>query len=383
MPRIPSPIGRPAGGLTPMTEFVVASIAEEQPDSTGATIVTVFSKVVPVYAVYRTHSRVMVQFADDPALGAEQRQSLAPINPLRGRLNGTLDEWRNGRNEKRAQRAARFDRRIADALTMALQGHGDQAEQLLLGIEQDLTNERTSTARFQYLIWASLAALATIILITVTTNRLNGGLFDASSWRLWYAAGIGTIGALFSIAIGIRNRSIVAELISRDNIADACLRVLIGAVGAAVLMAFILSGAITFTVGGATVGPGAINPYLIICTAFIAGFLERLVPDMLGQAGFAEAKSTATRPAPAAIVAPAAASEHDPLGKRTKLVAAVAGAADAESDSDADVDTSVDGDGDHCDGSSEMDDIDATSDVELPEADGGVVAAAPVQPVTA
>ena len=355
-----------------MSNFTVASICQEQPDSTGANVEAVYSKVVPIYAVYRTASRVMVQFADDGTLGSEQRQSLAPVNPVRGRLNGILDEWRNGRNEKRRRRADNFDRRIADALTLALQGHGDHAQTLFTGIEHDIDAERNSWARFQYLIWAAAATIVAIWIVTGLNALLDVGLFQPDRWQMWLSAEVGTVGALFSIAIGIRNRTVVAELLSRDNIADACLRILIGAVGAAVLMAFILSDAVGFRLGGATVDAGTTNIYLIICMAFVAGFLERLVPDMLGRQGFAAVHDATAPmrsvPAVSAGTVPALANEKDPLGKRA--MAAAAGSADVPEADHPDAD---DGGPDCCDAIGDQEAVESTDDVELPEAVGGVV----------
>ena len=69
----------------------VADIIKGGKDLTGAEIETVYSKVNATYAVYRTAERVMVQYADEERLGAEQRLALSPLNPIRGEINGLID----------------------------------------------------------------------------------------------------------------------------------------------------------------------------------------------------------------------------------------------------------------------------------------------------
>ena len=117
-----------------MHEKLVEHIRKGERDSTGAEIETIYSSVSHIHAVYGTNERVMVQFADSDQmvdgemLGSQQRKALAYLNPIRGEINGMLDGWRTpsyvNQTSKRA-RAKHFDRRTADALTVALQGDPD------------------------------------------------------------------------------------------------------------------------------------------------------------------------------------------------------------------------------------------------------------------
>ena len=68
----------------------VDSIVKDNDGSTGTKIETVYAKVVPLYAVYRTAERVNVQYADDDALGSEQRRALIESNPVKGEINGLI-----------------------------------------------------------------------------------------------------------------------------------------------------------------------------------------------------------------------------------------------------------------------------------------------------
>jgi hypothetical protein len=88
-----------------MSNFSVADVCTGQPDSTGAPIRDVYTKVEGVYAVYQTDERVMIHFADDEALGADQRKSLADLYITRGTINWMLDELRATSDQNRIARA--------------------------------------------------------------------------------------------------------------------------------------------------------------------------------------------------------------------------------------------------------------------------------------
>src|SRR5262249_54615019 len=137
---------------------------------------------------------------------------------------------------------------------------------------------------------------------------------------LWYAGCIGTIGAFFSIAIAIRNRTVETGPITRDTILDAALRILVGALGGALLIALIKSGAFGLTIGTADIkeskdllSPGSAW-LLVFLVAFIAGFFERMVPDLLAKAA---PKEVAAQQAPPRRPAEdSAANERNPLGNQ-------------------------------------------------------------------
>ncbi len=64
--------------------FTIRDIKLNGRDSANAEIIDCYAKIENAYAVYRTEDRVLVQFADDPRLGADQRKLLCPLGPLRG-----------------------------------------------------------------------------------------------------------------------------------------------------------------------------------------------------------------------------------------------------------------------------------------------------------
>ncbi|HEY5070401.1 MAG TPA: hypothetical protein VII63_00075 [Caulobacteraceae bacterium] len=258
-------------------------------DAAGIRIEEVYAKYDPVYAVYRTAERVLVHFSDDADQEKTQRTALASLSPIRGEINGLIDGWRTSKKPQLYSRSRRFERRVADALVVALEGDMADAILVLQAVKIDLMDERVSIGRFQYLKFASATACATLLAIIVL-HGLLGAIFNAKysddDKLILFSAAVGAVGAFFSIAIAIRNRSVQTDLHARDNAADAILRILIGVIAAPVLIALLRSNAVSMKIGNtelqavtiATWGP-------TVMVSFLAGFMERLVGDLLTKSG--------------------------------------------------------------------------------------------------
>lgn len=352
-----------------MSTSTVASIVKDQNDSTGAKIETVYAKVIPLYAVYRTAERVIVQYADDDQLGSDQRQALIESNPVKGEINGLIDGWRKSKSESEKTRARLFDRRVADALVVALQGDRAHAVELLTETKSDIVAERTSIARTSYL-FTSCAATAIFALIFGFFYFPEAGTRADDSFfaSMCLSGAAGALGAFFSIALAIRGRQIGTDLQWRDNHTDAGLRVTIGSISGVVLYSLLHAKIVTFGFGDESLDVGAADVTLV--AAFAAGFTERLVGDLLGRAVLGKPGSTANPLVGAAhalsttsTAAKLAATETNPLGK-TPVTAGTLVATEPEPCAE----DLVDGCLDHV----ALSPDELTRDVELPEASGGV-----------
>ena len=138
----------------------VADIQAGSLDSAGTIIEEVYTKYDPNYAVYRTKSRVLVQFGDLEETEKSQRAALATLYPLRGEVNGLIDGWRGSKDATRAAKARRYERRAADALVVALEASPADGALLLQSVKADLIDGRQATGRVQYLATALATALA-------------------------------------------------------------------------------------------------------------------------------------------------------------------------------------------------------------------------------
>jgi len=262
--------------------FCVADVKIRATDLTGNVILEVYVRASPQYAVYRTSDRVVIQFADDDTKARQQRQQLATLNLVRAQINGLISDWSKSRYARFREKAAKYESRVASALILCLEGDGVAALASLNDIKASIVAERTSWGRFEYLISASIFSLIAIGVFTLLQHKYFR--FPVPSGNIWLAARAGTIGAFFSIALAIRDRTILTNLHRRDNLADAALRILIGIVAAGVLVLMLSSNLVpSFTIGKAEISGPLIAWQTVLVVGFIAGFLERLVPDLLKQ----------------------------------------------------------------------------------------------------
>jgi hypothetical protein len=260
--------------------FSVEDVKLGSRDLTECLIEKIYTKVRPLYAVYRTTDRVSVQYADDERTAAEQRRNMSLLNSARAQINGLIDGWSKSRFRTFKAKAAKYDGRVASALILCLEGDGPTALSSLNDTKADIIAERTSWARFEYLISASIVSLISIASFAVLQKYVHH--FDAPSGNIWLAGRAGTIGAFFSIALAIRNRTILPDLHRRDNLADATLRVLIGIIAGGVLSLLLSSNLLpNFKIGDANISGSSITWQTVLVIGFVAGFLERLVPDLL------------------------------------------------------------------------------------------------------
>ncbi|WP_375393594.1 hypothetical protein [uncultured Sphingomonas sp.] len=324
----------------------IAALISSRNDSAGNAIREFYACNPPAYAVYRTDARVMIAFADKGATERVQRAKLAPLGPLRSEINGLIDGWRSSRDHRRLAKARTFDRRTADAIVMALEDDDvSNATIELNAVRNAIIDGRKSAARFLYLITAFVVALALIVLVAIASLP---GLGLLAGWGgandVLIATVGGVAGSFYSIATGLSKRTILTDLQQRDNAQDAILRMLIGFISAGIVICVIHSG-----VGVQIVPQGVDHAWMQLVTlGFLAGFSERLVPDLLAKAGAAVEATPLPNRDPLRVAQPTPAAKTDPGGGPP---------------------VHVDGD---CASDVPLAESDATPDAALPAAAGGV-----------
>lgn len=276
--------------LFPQPVSSVNSLRLGDKDLTEREVVEIYYKAPPRYAVYRNEDRVAVQYADDYALAETQRSAMAALNSTRSQITGLIDGWEKSRYASFATRASRYNARVAAALNQCLEGDGKSASMTLDDIRSDVIDERASWGRFQYL----LGALSMAVVFCAVFWLVKTFVYPAShpTHNLWLAARAGAAGAFFSIAMTIRDRKVLTDLHTRDNLADSALRITVGCLGAGVLLCLLQSGLLpAFSMGSTPLTGKSMGWDAIVVMGFIAGFAERLVPNIVDTVGMRAAKS--------------------------------------------------------------------------------------------
>jgi hypothetical protein len=290
-------VGKTADGDAKMAN-TVADIVAGARDNGGEQIDCVYFKRLD-YAIYRrgTPPQVVVAYSDNPATADQQIMGISVLLPQRDHLLRLIDNL-----PPKAQEHYRAQ--IADALRLGLEKQVDTAKALLAeGIDQAL-GEQSRRGRLVYLQWTAFALVPALVLI------LWGGSYvkDHSGVHLLLMApGAGALGAILSIAIGIRARTVAIEGDWRSNAVDAALRVGIGMISAGVLFLLLSSGILAkIDAGGVALTGSGMTWQVALVIGFAAGFLERLVPDLLDTAAPPSPPSASSAAKATAGVAPPA-----------------------------------------------------------------------------
>jgi hypothetical protein len=251
-------------------------------DGAGRLIEDIYFKRA-TYVIYctggNTGTKVLVQYADDPDLATKQIAALAELIPLRNRLQSLLAD---------IPKPDQYFAQIAEAFRLGLEGQLDIAKQTLTDAIAEVQNLRASAGRNIYINQAGpiAAAVATVLLLVSAIFLYFGSAQFGKAWsplaHMLVASGAGALGALLSIAISVRTRTVATDGDDLSIRIDASLRVLIGVLSAAVLYLILGTGVMSqIKIGDMTFNPGAIVWQLALLLGFAAGFLERLVPDLL------------------------------------------------------------------------------------------------------
>ena len=297
-------------------------------DAQKRIIVEVYALRRGTYAVYSTSNRVIVLFADDPLLQSQQRKQLAPLASVRSEIDGAIGPWRRSSPLWRLRdAAAQVDLLVAFALVEALEGSVESAAATLEWIRADVAGERASRARLYYLACTICVAAALLVVALVALGAIptRHAVTEESSRSVWMAVATGVLGAVYSIVLGIEKRDVTNDRRWVDHVTDATVRICVGSLAAFVLVVFLMSGVIQINfgqghgvgLGGAAVGPDGETrlawPVTLIC-GFLAGFVERLVPDLLNSYAVGPVRASRDPATPAPVGATRDQPERKPPG---------------------------------------------------------------------
>jgi len=238
-------------------------------DGRGFQITRVYAVQSNEYAIYQA-GEVIVQYSDDQQKAQAQRKSILPVSAPRAEVNALVQGL--------ACREV-CDRQLAYSLQLALDGDIEGAKRMVAAAKAFVLGKRAARGRFQYLNW-SFGTAAILIGLLFVASRLHP-LQPASS-DLWLAGKAGLIGAAFSIALAIRDRTVALDTELVANVTDGTLRLLIGVISAGVLLLLLGCGILpSLKIGDANFSGTGLTWQMVLVIGFVGGFLERLVPDLL------------------------------------------------------------------------------------------------------
>jgi hypothetical protein len=273
-------------------EVEIAKIRPAAADARGHEIIEVYFKRSH-YAIYRAkfgnNESVAVQFSQNEELALRQQLHISVLLPLRNKLQYLAMHIRGLASSARRDSVGESDHcyfvQIADAFRLGLENDALLAKEVLQGAIDNVTALLERHARLCYLRAAAktvaYVTCAWLVVMAMPYAAAAIGLPTFSAGVLQVATAIfsGAIGALLSIAIGIRNRTVGLDGDPSANRMEAATRITIGIISAAVLYLMFLQKFFTLFNLEPQLESSDVRAALLI--GFAGGFLERLVPDLI------------------------------------------------------------------------------------------------------
>jgi len=215
---------------------------------------------------------VQALLSSDPGRRQDQLRKLLPLGTERAKLRALLSDW---------PRRESYDSSIAIALQLALDGNGEgtsveRALATLADAKTSIANERQIAGRGQYVSFAFLFGILGFAVLRIAQYSLF-----PDTGNFWLGAQAGLLGAIFSIAIGVKNRTVAPDTNVRGNLTDSVLRLVIGGISGGTIVLLSSTGLVPalHTYAGNLSGDESV-PFVLLL-GILAGFVERLVPGVL------------------------------------------------------------------------------------------------------
>jgi hypothetical protein len=264
---------------TPRTDIGtirVCDIFKHREDNRGERIDLVFFKR-PEFAIYQSGGKIVVQYADDDVLAKEQVAKIAELLPLKDRLQYLVQNM---------DHPGRYHWQIAESLRLGLYGQKDAAKNIMQAAIDDINGTRVRNGRVSYLFVTLMLVTLIVLAAFVVSIAIHGAWFDQVEpshkpdfLRLDLAIASGAVGALFSCVWQLRARTVATDGDILSNAVDSLIRIVMGMVSAVALLLVIISDF------SAKIAPILSDPALdwksVLVIGLLAGFVERLVPDLL------------------------------------------------------------------------------------------------------
>ena len=246
------------------------------------------------FRIYRTDDGIVPHYSTDPDTEAAQRSAYLGLGAAMRDLQHLVDihtsGWRPFRKKKAgdALRARIHDEDVAISVAHALLGDEATARTVLAAVRERISREIANRARVVHLGINIVLVLAVLLASGIVAGWGTFGPVPQNAIRyeeVAVAMAMGAIGALFSTSVRLQSMAVDATVTTLMHWVYAGQRVLVGVLGAFVIYFGFKSGVISGLFqpfAAVDVVSGAdLNIYWLGFVSILAGFSERLVPNLL------------------------------------------------------------------------------------------------------
>ncbi|MEQ8332959.1 hypothetical protein [Nisaea sp.] len=295
----------------PADAFPLRELEIGTPDKRGRTVIDILWAVQD-FKIYKTDKGISPQFSDDPQQARQQRQDYMALGPELADLNQQINLLNTGWGRMLAwitrkfgasddPRLAYYERETARGIAQALSGQPDEGRATLADLNTRISKRLSNILRVLYFSICVVATLEIAVGLAIYTKTMTAPetetLLGLNVFELCVAAVMGCLGALLSTAIGLRRLAIDPAATLTINITYAIQRMLVGVLGAVVLHISLKSGIVSNLLGTTASAPAEAGTiYKLAFVSLLAGFSERLVPNLLDRAAETYGKENTTAP---------------------------------------------------------------------------------------
>lgn len=299
------------GDFTPASnepEFRLRDLRPGQPDPRGRIVRDVLW-AVSEFRIYKTDYGINPMFSDDPAEAKTQRENylgmgsrIADFNHLISILKPKINPFTQNEmptGVAKMNTLVQVERELARCIAQALLGDPEGAKTSLAEIRERLAGQIRNRARVVHLlinVFLVICAVAGAMWFVASDYK---SLFEFNTKEFGLAVMMGSVGALFSTTVRLQSMEVDPTVSQYMHWVYALQRVLVGAIGALVIYFGFKSGVVNGLfqpVSGAVNLGEPFNPYWLSFVCMLAGFSERLVPNLLDSQAAAAERASGTVP---------------------------------------------------------------------------------------
>jgi hypothetical protein len=264
------------------TDFMwLKDVEQDKPDKLGNRIDRILWADVD-FKIYSTNAGVFVHFSDCGQVAREQRRLFNQVHPRLCELRFLTSRMGIAPQLNRSKifdtRIGWFHQEMARSIVQALADRCKHARDMLDFVTEMASERVMNENRVRY-----LAACGAVAMLGVGALLLLSRLGFPDIKIYSTASGFGALGAVFSILISIGSLALVPSRHSMMNYIMGGLRVLTGMIAGGLLVLVIRSGLVG-PLGAEQFGIASSSSKafeLAALLGFVAGFAERLVPNMM------------------------------------------------------------------------------------------------------
>lgn len=273
----------------PHEPFLMGDLLVGEPDPRGRKVLDILWSVEE-FKIFKTERGISPFFSDDPAVARKQKEAYLAMGEDIASFNHLIQTLSpsgfriGGGGGVGGPSLIEYERELARCIAQALLGHGESARTSLNGLQRRLGRQISNRARVIHLginVLLVLGVWLAAYLISISGYQPRFG-FEPKNITL--AAIMGSVGALFSTAVSLQRMAVDPMVPLIMHWIYGGQRVLVGVLGAIILYFGLLSGVLEGILQTPAAGvnrPPVVDNHWLAFVSVLAGFSERLVPNLL------------------------------------------------------------------------------------------------------